>query len=198
MVHLESHLHLAYEVTRNLSALNTFEHGDARLETTFTSNSGKTPRLAFQSQYPLPQMLLDGDETEEHHIEAIFRAPRFDPEGRTLAPACLKEMRLNGKIVQSSVVYEPIDAGNRPPKPFGPLSREEDDGCTLSNLKRVVVDDEIEMPSVAGLRVLVFSKTQTFRHDSIPEGHGFATFGQQHGFQVTSTEESYVQRRTCR
>lgn len=189
----------AYEVDlQTLSALNTFEHGDARLETTFTSNSGKTPRLAFQSQYPLPQMLLDGDETEKHHIEAIFRAPRFDPEGRTLAPACLKEMRLNGKIVQSSVVYEPIDAGNRPPKPFGPLSREEDDGCTLSKLKLVVVDDEIEMPSVAGLRVLVFSKTQTFRHDSIPEGHVcLRRLAQQHGFQVTSTEESSMfNRRT--
>ena len=181
----------AYEVDlQTLSALSAFEHGDVRLETTFTSNSGKSPRLAFHSEYPLPQMLLSGDGGEEHHIEAIFLAPKFDPEGRILVPACLKEMRLNSQVVHSNVFYEHTN-GNRPAKSFGPLSRDDDDGCTLSKLKLVVVDDEVEMPSVEGLRVLVFSKTQTFRHDSIPDGHlCLRRLAQQHGFQVTSTEES--------
>jgi hypothetical protein len=47
------------------------------------------------------------------------------------------------------------------------------------------------MPSVKGLRVLVFSKTQTFRHDSIAEGHACVRrLAQRHGFQMTSTEDA--------
>ena len=50
-------------------------------------------------------MALKGS-VDEHRIEAVFRAPRFDPEGRLLASACLKEMRLNGQVVQSNVFYD--------------------------------------------------------------------------------------------
>ena len=73
---------------------------------------------------------------------------------------------------------------------FGPLSRGEDDGCTLTDLKLQIIDDEVAVPSVEGLRVLVFSKTQTFRHDSIAEGHACVRLSQRHGFQMTSTEDA--------
>ena len=46
-------------------------------------------------------------------------------------------------------------------------------------------------PRWRGLRVLVFSKTQTFRHDSIAEGHVcLRRLAQRHGFQMTSTEDA--------
>ena len=107
-----------------------------------------------------------------------------------MASACLKEMRLNGEVVQSNVVYEPtlVIASL---EPFGPLSRGEDDGCTLTDLKLQIIDDEVAEPSVEGLRVLVFSKTQTFRHDSIAEGHACkGRLAQRHAFQMTSTEDA--------
>ena len=173
-----------------LPDLQNFEHGDARLEATFTSSSGTSPRLAFQSRYWLPEVAFQGDPSTEHRIEAVFRAPRFDPEGRLLASACLKEMRLNGEVVQSNVVYPP-DFGDRATQPFGPLSRGEDDGCTLTDLKLQIIDNEVAEPSVEGLRVLVFSKTQTFRHDSIAEGHACVRrLAQRHGFKMTSTEDA--------
>ena len=176
---------------QTLPSLDAFEHGDVRLEATFTSSSGKTPRLAFQSRYWLPEVSLGGNQADEHHIEANFRAPRFDPEGRTLASARLTEMRLNGEVVQDFVVYEPTDAGDRSAEPFGPVSRDEDDGCTLTDLRLTVIDDKVVMPSVKGLRILVFSKTQTFRHDSIAEGHAcLRRLAQQYDFQVTSTEDA--------
>ena len=179
----------------SLPALQDFEHGDVRLETTFTSSSGTSPRLAFQSQYWLPEVELQGDGSTAHHIEAIFQAPRFDPEGRILASACLKEMRLNGELVQANVVYVP-DAGDRSAEPFGSLSRGEDDGCTLTELNLTVLDDDIVLPSVEGLRVLVFSKTQTFRHDSIAEGHAcLRRLAKRHDFQVTSTEDAAMFKR---
>ena len=174
----------------DLPDLQNFEHGDVRLEATLTSSSGTSPRFAFQSRYWLPEVALQGDPSTEHHIEAVFRAPRFDPEGRLLASARLKEMRLNGEVVHSNVIYPP-DPADRAAEPFGPLSRGEDDGCTLTDLKLTIIDDKVVMPSVKGRRVLVFSKTQTFRHDSIAEGHACVRrLAQRHGFQMTSTEDA--------
>ena len=66
-----------------------------------------------------------------------------------MASACLKEMRLNGEVVQSNVVY-PTDLGDRATETFGPLSRGEDDGCTLTDLKLQIIDDEVAVPSVEG------------------------------------------------
>ena len=81
------------------------------------------------------------------------------------------------------------DFGDRA-QPFGPLSHGADDGCTLTDLKLKVIDDEVAVPSVEGLRVLVFSK-QTSRHDSIAEGHACVRrLAQRHGFQMTSTEDA--------
>lgn len=174
-----------------LPALHFFEHGDVRLEATFTSTNGKTPRLAFQSRYWLPELPLGGNKTSEHHLEAIFRSPRFDPEGRKLSPACLKEVRLNGELVQADVIYERPNASDRAATPFGPLRYDEDGGCSLTSLKLFVLEDAVLVPDVGGVRVLVFSKTQTFRHDSIPEGHAcIRRLAQRHDFEVTSTEDA--------
>ena len=176
-----------------LPAFDFFEHGDVRLEATFTSANGKTPRLAFQSRYWVPELPLGRDKSSEHHVEAIFRAPRFDPEGRKLTSACLKEMRLNGEVVHADVIYDRPNASDRAEVPFGPLRHDDDGGCSITNLKVFVLDDEVDLPDVEGLRVLVFSKTQTFRHDSIPEGHAcLRRLAQRHGFVVTSTEDAAI------
>ena len=50
------------------------------------------------------------------------------------------------------------------------LSRGEDDGCTLTDLKLQIIDNEVAEPSVEGFGSGI-QQTQTFRHDSIAEGH---------------------------
>ena len=176
-----------------LPSVDSFDHGDVRLEAVFTTTNGKTPKVAFQSSYLLPPVPVTGGSSVQHHLQAIFRAARFDPEGRMLTPAKIDEVKLNGEIVCSGLVFEKPNVNSRISSPYGPLSFSEEDGVSTQLLKCYVLNDEIEMPAVDGLRVLVFSKTETFRHDSIPDGHAcMERLATQGGFSTTSSEDSAI------
>ncbi|USN99526.1 MAG: ThuA domain-containing protein [Phycisphaeraceae bacterium] len=131
-------------------------------------------------------------------LEVDFRAPRFDPVGHKIANAKFERVELNGQLIHENIeVTGPTRGGFAGEVPFGPLRLQGDHGpVAYRNIilltPRTPREPEWASPDkVRDLRVLVFSKTAGFRHDSIPEGIAcLKQLGRDAGFSVDATEDA--------
>ncbi len=132
--------------------------------------------------------------------EMVFRAPRFDPLGRKVRNARFERVVHNGVTIHEGVELSgPTRAAMAGDEaPFGPVMLQGDHGpvafrnLRIRPLPRVGGVSDVQ-ERAEGLRVLVFSATRGFRHDSIPDAVAcFEELADAHGFVVTATEDPAV------
>lgn len=176
--------------------VTVFEHGDADVHLKFLAADGASPVLYLQDRYALPIEMHGTGEVRT--LEVSFRAPRFDPLGNKTSNAAIDRIVLDGEVLGSGFVLDGPSAGGQDGEvAFGPIRINGNSGIVEIAELRVTPGAFPRPPTVAPadeikkLRVLVFSRTAGFRHDSIPSGiECLKSLAREHGFTVSTTEDA--------
>ncbi len=170
------------------------EHGDAVISFEYSSShTGAAVWLQGRYETSLGEGVLGW-----RRAEIVFRAPRFDPLGRKTADAVIERITLGGSPPRTNLVFPTPSVGGADGEvQFGPLVFSAGDAPFEFRALEITPLPYPRPPSIApgeeikNLRVLVFSKTVGFRHDSIADGIAcIKSLAREHGFSVTATEEA--------
>jgi type 1 glutamine amidotransferase len=140
-----------------------------------------------------PRLAIDCAPRVWHRFSATLRAPRFDVRGVRIEPARLVRVVLDGIVLQVDATLDAPSAG-APEHEIaeGPFALRSGGGPVA--YRRILarplslVAETAEAAQLA--RVVVFSRTVAFRHESIPAGiAALRELGGRHGFAVDATED---------
>ncbi len=118
--------------------ITTAEYGDVKLSYEFLVPPGSEPRVMVMGRYELdvPETSLAAGEWQR--MEVVFRAPRFDRDGRKIENARFKRVALNNETLHRDLELSGPTCDDYFPdeQPYGPLIARGDTGpIAIRNLR---------------------------------------------------------------